>query len=121
MSRLSLFLICLLVISLAVNVVLFNGRRVLENNLNGIQVKVDTQKINDKTLEFAKLFVDKVLLTKSEVSFDDRLKLENAVRELNDGEILGEWNKFVNSKNETDAQEAVKGLLGLLVHKIKNI
>jgi hypothetical protein len=47
------------------------------------------------------------------------LKLEYAVRDLADGEILKQWNEFVNSKTESEAQEQVKNLLELLVNKIK--
>ena len=70
------------------------------------------------TLEFTKAFVNKVLNARQEVSFDDRLRLENMVRDLNDKQVLDQWNKFVGSQTESDAQEQVKILLSLLLSKI---
>jgi hypothetical protein len=78
----------------------------------------DSQKKNVGVSEFSKMFVADVLKAQGEVSFDTRLKLENAVRQLNDQEILDQWNKFVKSPNETDAQNEVKNLLEILVNKI---
>lgn len=54
-----------------------------------------------------------------EIDFDTRLKLETAVGNLNDEEILNQWQKFVDSKIEAEAQEEVKNLLEMLVNKVK--
>lgn len=73
------------------------------------------------TKKFLKLFVEKVLGNQketAEVSFEDRLKLENAVRELNDSEILAAWNKFVDSQTSGEAQENLRALISLLVGRI---
>jgi hypothetical protein len=78
----------------------------------------ESQKKNAGVSEFAKMFVANVLKSEGEVDFDMRLKLENAVRSLNDKEILEQWNRFVKSGNEADAQKEVKNLLELLVNKI---
>jgi len=72
-----------------------------------------------KSLVFLEMLVAKVLQNEGEVSFDDRLLLENAVRQIGDPEILSEWTKFSNSQNESDAQESMKQLLGLLVKNAK--
>ena len=80
---------------------------------------MQTQKTNDKVLEFTKLFIGKVLKAKTEVDFETRLKLENAVRNLEDKEIMIEWSKFIESKTEDGAQEEVKNLLEMLINKIK--
>lgn len=77
------------------------------------------QQINEKNLNFTKLFIDQVLKAEKEIDFETRLKLENAVRNLDDEEILAQWNKFIESKTETEAQTGVKNLLDLLVGKIK--
>jgi hypothetical protein len=73
---------------------------------------------NGQVADFLRAFVNKVLLAKGEVSFDDRLLLENMVRNLNDNAILDEWEKFVNSQTPAAAQEEVKNLLALLARKI---
>jgi hypothetical protein len=41
------------------------------------------------------------------------------VRDLNDPQIMAEWQNFTASKTEADAQNSVKTLLGLLVDKIQ--
>lgn len=73
---------------------------------------------NERVINFTKLFVEKVLKADEEVDFDTRLRLENAVRDIKDEEILAQWQKFVGSKTEAAAQEEVKNLLGILVEKI---
>ncbi len=80
---------------------------------------METQEINEKVLEVSKLFIEKVLKAETEVDFETRLKLENAVRNLGDQEIMNQWQKFVNSKTEIQAQIEVKNLLEILVNKIK--
>ena len=44
---------------------------------------------------------------------ETRLSLENAVRDLKDEEIMAEWQNFIASKTEADAQTSVKKLLGI--------
>ncbi len=85
---------------------------------NTTKNQLQSQKINEKVVSFAQLFVAKVLKAKSEVSFDERLKLENAVRGLDDKDILDQWEKFVSSNTELEAQQNVKDLLEILVNKI---
>lgn len=72
----------------------------------------------DKIVSFGNEFVEKVLKANSAVNFDDRLKLENDVRALNDKDILDSWQKFTSSNTETDAQSQVKSLLDLLFQKL---
>lgn len=92
---------------------------VVQKELGQAQTLLETQKTNDKVLEFTNSFIKEVLSAKMEVSFETRLKLENAVRNLEDEEILAQWQKFVDSKTETGAQEEVKNLLEMLLNKIK--
>jgi hypothetical protein len=74
---------------------------------------------NGKILDFTSLFIDKVLQSNAEISFDDRLVMENAVRDLKDPEISAEWQKFVKSSDEKSAQIEVTNLLKMLVEKAK--
>ena len=69
---------------------------------------VSTALFNSEIIDFTRLFIKKVLEAEEEVSFEDRLKLENAVRDLENDLILAKWQIFVNSKTEDDAQEEVK-------------
>ena len=86
--------------------------------LEGIKVIVSSQRYNDLAINFLKLFIKQVIKSNKEVDFDTRLKLENSVRDLKDAELLAQWQKFVSSQNETDAQTNVKDLLEMLVNKI---
>jgi len=115
----NLFWIILVLILLAGNV--FWGVKYfsLQKELQEIQAGLGTQKLNEKVLEFTKLFIEKVLKAETEVGFETRLKLENAVRNLNDEEILVQWQKFVESRTEAEAQNEVKNLLEMLINKIK--
>jgi hypothetical protein len=70
-------------------------------------------------LDFTKLFIAKVLKADGEVSFDDRLQLENSVRDINDKTIFDQWQKLINAKTALDAQIEVKNLLEMLVDKIR--
>ena len=74
--------------------------------------------VNTKIVAFGKLFVEKVLVDVGEVSYEDRLKLENAVVDTQDQDIIDEWHAFLNSKTEADAQVGTKNLLSLFINKI---
>ena len=89
--------------------------------LAGVKVALSTQRYNAKYLDFLKMFIKLVIKSDKEVDFETRLKLENAVRQLKeeygDEEILLQWQKFVASTNEAEAQKNVKDLLAMLVEK----
>ncbi len=114
----NLFWIILVLILLTGNV--FWGVKYfsLQKELQETQTGLETQKLNEKVLEFTKLFIEKVLKAETEVDFETRLQLENAVRNLDDEEILVQWQKFVDSRAEAEAQNEVKNLLEMLINKI---
>jgi len=109
----------IILILLAGNVFLGVKYITLVKELRQTQTALQTQTTNEKVLEFTKLFIKEVLKAEDEVNFDTRLKLETAVRNLGDKEILNQWQKFVNSKTEAEAQKEVKNLLEMLVSKVK--
>ncbi len=74
--------------------------------------------VRAKVLDFANLFINKVLRATGEISFEDRLKIENAVRDTQDKEIYDEWQKFVGVKTEEEGREEIKNLLQLILNKI---
>jgi len=84
--------------------------------IKSTQAKVE---LNQKVIDFASMFIKKVLQADKEVNFETRLSLENAVRELKDEEVMAEWQNFTASKTELEAQNSVKRLLGILVAKIQ--
>ena len=83
------------------------------------QSSLSARTISNKTLNFTKLLVDKVFGEDKKIAFEDRLRLENSVRDLNDPLIHEKWNNFINSKNQEEAQNELKKLLGILIEKIK--
>ena len=75
--------------------------------------------LNQKVIDFTSLFIKDVLQAKTAVDFNTRLSLENSVRDLDDTDIMTEWQNFTDSKTEVDAQSNVKILLGTLITKIQ--
>lgn len=86
-----------------------------QNQLDKI---LGTNRINAKIIAFNKIFVDNVLKNKGEISYENRLRLENAAIETQDKEIVDAWHSFLDSKTEAEAQEGTKNLLTLFVEKI---
>lgn len=120
MAKTKLILI-IIIISLLIGSNVYLGWQYfnLQEKLRQTQARLETQIINTQVLDFTKLFINKVLKAEEEVDFETRLQLENAVRNLADEEILNQWNRFVASKTEEEAQIEVKNLLEILIEKIK--
>lgn len=110
-----IFIVALVVLC----VVLFDQNVKQQKVLQQNQLLIARGILNRQALDFLRAFVDKVLRANGEVSFNDRLQLENMVRNLKDDAVLAEWNKFVNSQTPAEAQDEVKNLLELLVRKIQ--
>ena len=75
--------------------------------------------VNTKVVDFTMMFIKQVLQAEKEVDFETRLRLENAVRDLKDDNIVAEWQVFTNARTEIEAQNSVKRLLEALVGKIQ--
>jgi len=119
-SIVEIFWIVLVVILIVGNIIFISKYLGFKKQFQEEQSRIEVQKLNGEILQFTQLFVEKVLDTNTEVDFETRLKLENAVRNLDDQEILAQWNEFVESQTESEAQENVKNLLKTLIAKIKN-
>ena len=119
MSKEKTIWIIVLVILLVSNLFFFKKYSAAKKEIQEIKRPIEIQRINEEVLNFAKFFIEKVLKAEGEVDFETRLKLETAVRELKDEEILAQWQKFVDSQTEIEAQQEVKNLLELLISKIK--
>lgn len=112
---------CVILIGLLVvgNVFFASNYFSLSKELAMIKSTASKVKLNEKVINFAALFIKKVLQAETEVNFETRLSLENAVRDLKDEEIMAEWQNFVGSSTELEAQNSVKKLLGILITKIQ--
>ncbi len=83
-----------------------------------LKKELQYEQVNQKITGFLNLFIAKVLKAEGEVSFEDRLKLENTIRDLNDRELLRLWEKFTQAQTVYEIQQSVKDLLQALVQKI---
>lgn len=120
MNKRSIFIISLIFVVLIAGDLIFVSKYfAISAKLRTAEATANTTQVNGKILDFTSAFITKVLEAKTEVDFETRLALETQVRDLNDADILAQWQKFTNSKSEADAQDAVKNLLQLLVSKIK--
>ena len=117
MRKRKLVIIVIIILSLVANI--FLGINLFIENKKNIEIQ---QKIhlNTKVLDFANIFINKVLRAEGEISFEDRLKIENAVRDTQDSDIYNEWQKFVGAKTELEGREEIKNLLQLIVNKISS-
>jgi hypothetical protein len=109
----------LIIIILVAAVLVLGGQYyVTRQKLATSENTVKTLQYDQKVLDFTKLFIAKVLKADGDVSFDDRLQLENSVRSINDNTIFDQWQKFINAKTPLEAQIEVKNLLEMLANKI---
>lgn len=74
---------------------------------------------NKKIVSFIYLFIDNIFGEGQEVSFEARLKMENAVRDINKEDILNQWEKFTASKTQEESQANAKSLFDLLIKNLK--
>lgn len=118
MNKLKILLILVLVL-LAGDIFLGVKYFTVVRQLQHTEAALKAEQTNEAVLAFTKLFITTVLKAETEVDFDTRLKLETAVRNLDDEEILTQWTRFIESKTEIDAQTEVKNLLELLINKIQ--
>lgn len=63
-------------------------------------------------------FINTVLDTQGTISFDDRVKLENDVRQLGDPALTTQWTTFVESKDSKTAQTNAVKVMSMLTGKM---
>ncbi|MCK5466147.1 hypothetical protein KAI56_01440 [Candidatus Parcubacteria bacterium] len=119
MSKQKTILLLVILILLASNAFFAVKYFAAQEDLQQAKVVAEGKQTNKKVLNFTKLFIAQVLRADGEVDFETRLKLENAVRDLNDEKILAQWQKFVESETEAEAQEEVKNLLEISIGEIE--
>jgi hypothetical protein len=74
---------------------------------------------NIQVTKFLKLFINVVLNTQADkqISYNDRVKLEDSLRQINDADITKEWEVFVTSKDSKIAQQNAIVFMKLLTNK----
>lgn len=112
--------IIIFVIILLVGNIFFAGQYLYKlRELNSLKNTSESCKINAKIVNFSKMFIKSVLRSQNEIDFETRLKLENAVRNTGSKVIMTDWQNFIDSKTESQAQENVKNLLETLINNIQ--
>jgi len=79
---------------------------------------IDQSATRIQAARFMKEFVDIVLNTQGTVAFDDRVKLENDVRQIGDSAVTTQWDAFVNAKDSKTAQSAAVKLMSMVTNKM---
>ena len=67
-----------------------------------------------KDANFLKLFIDKVIKANGTVTYEDRVQLENDVRQIHNPELTTQWELFVGSKDPKKAEAAATDLMLIL-------
>jgi len=113
------YLIAIVGLILSVGIIFLSSQLFIykAESLNA-EKKIQAQQTNEKILIFTKMFVDKIFRRNPEASFEDRLELENAIRDLNNQEIFDQWRKFTSSVGDDDAQAQAVNLFNLLLNNI---
>ena len=106
----------LLVVLLAGNIYL--SIQYISNMQMEQNAKVDTTSTRIQTSRVLKEYIDIVLNTTGSISYDDRVKLENDVRQLQDPVITKQWDAFVASKDAKIAQANAVKLMSMLANKM---
>jgi hypothetical protein len=104
---------CLLAINFTLIAICFESQKELARMRTIVAQKTKSEQVAG----FTKFFVDKVLNGRGAIDFETRLQLENAIRNLNDAEILAQWKIFTESKTESEIQTEISKLLQVLMAK----
>lgn len=67
-----------------------------------------------KNANFLKLFIDKVIKSNGTVSYEDRVQLENDIRQIHNPALTAQWELFVGSKDSKKAEVAASDLMLML-------
>ena len=68
-----------------------------------------------KNSNFLKLFINKVVKANGTVTYEDRVQLENDVRQIHNPELTAQWELFVNSSKDPKKAEAAATDLMLIL------
>lgn len=114
------FLSNVLVLVLLIGNIFFAYQYIGAVRAQGVQQRQQNEKdaTRIQIAQFNKFFIDTVVNNKSKISSDDRIKLENDIRQIHDEELLKLWNDFVNGKDSKATQESAAKLMAALAGKI---
>lgn len=112
----------MLIIALLVSIIFYFALNcfLLSTEIRRANASLRVQQADQKATFFVKLFINKVLLSTEPINFEDRLKLENAVRDIDDPEIFAQWQKFTASKDDAETQKIVGIILKLIIDRMSS-
>ena len=67
-----------------------------------------------KNANFLKLFINKVVKSSGTVTYEDRVQLENDVRQIHNPALTAQWELFVDNKDPKKAEQAATDLMLIL-------
>jgi len=108
----------LLIVLVASNI--FFSIQYIESIKQQNSVKEEATDTSILVSRFLKLFVDVVLNTESgsTISYDNRVQLENDIRQIKDADLIKQWDAFVDSKDAKVAQKNAIILMKALTNKL---
>ncbi len=115
MERTKLVSNILLLVLLAGNLY-FSAQYIYSLNNDKVAV-IDTgaaEVIKIKNANFLKLFINKVVKANGTVTYEDRVQLENDVRQIHNPALTAQWELFVGNKDAKKAEAAATDLMLML-------
>ena len=107
----------LLILLVAGNI--FFSIQYTENLKQQNAAETDNAVVRIQASKLLKLFVDVVLNTENkQITYEDRVALENDVRQMKDVEVIKQWDAFVASKDPKTAQQKAITFMKLLTNKL---
>ena len=116
LDKTTLFSNFLLLVMLAGNIYL--SIQYISNMQAEQSAKVDNTNVRIQTSRVLKEYIDVVLNTTGTISYDNRVKLENDVRQLQNPLITKQWDAFVASTDAKVAQGNAVKLMSMLANKM---
>ena len=97
---------------------IFFSIQYIESIKRDANVKDDTTAERVLVARYLNFFIKTVLNTQGTISFEDRVKLENDIRQIHDAELTAQWEAFVASKDSKTAQQNSVKLMTALTGKL---
>ena len=114
-SKIKTYIIVLL--SIAVLLLIF-GYVFKNREVSNLKGNLEAIEENRNILSFQKLFITKVLKASSDVDYDTRQELNQAVLLTNDEKVVSAWNDFLSAKTEAEAKGKVLDLFYIMADSV---
>lgn len=92
-----------------------------QNNIQNERMQAEESAKSAERIQMSRLmkfFIDTVLNSDETISLENRVKLENDVRQIHDADLIKLWDNFVASKDGREAQENAVDFMAMLANKM---